>query len=287
MTAITKAALAQRIRYEANDHPWEDTGAAANATSTITGVTTAFWVKGDIGEFAADGDTFYTQSEAAGTITAVRSYNGSTGATHAAASRIFKNPRYTLTEINNAVEGVIQDLPFPQTYKAVLDSVTPAPTTTVWYDLAAPARRLIKVVQPFGPGDALLGFYGVRHAAPRVIFERNLPTAQVTSLAGLMFPDGFYHESNVVAVTYAAKITDTGTTSWDDLQEGDNITEAVVYGAVARLEAALEQKKPRKPRQDRETLRGASLYERKYQQALNRARQELRATVPLMGTRTV
>jgi hypothetical protein len=53
-----------------------------------------------------------------------------------------------------------------------------------------------------------------------------------------------------------------------------------VYGAVARLEGALENKKPRQPREDRETLRGASLAQRRYEESLNTAYQECLTTIP-------
>lgn len=281
--ALARGTLVQRIRYELGDHPWEDTGTAASGVSTITGVSTGDWAEGDIGEFVTDGDTFRVISEAGGTITATRSYDGSTGAAHTA-ERILKNPRYSFLEIVNAIEAVIQERLWPKAYKKVADTITPSPATTSWYDLAADAWGLIRVVQRYGTSDALLGFYGMRHVAPRVIFERNLPAVICNSTVGLKFPDGFYHGTNTVYVDYAAKITDTlSVTNYSDLSDGDAVVEAIIYGAVSHLEAALENRKPRKPRQDRETLRGASLYDRKFQEALNRTEIELRATIPLMS----
>lgn len=282
--SLSRTTLVQRVRWELGDRPWEDTGSAANATSTITGVSTGDWVEGDIGEFLEDGDTFWVRSETGGTITAQRSYDGSTGAAHTTA-RILKNPRYRFNEITNAIESVIQDQLWPKVWKKVGDTVTPAPTTTVWYDLAADARALISVNQRYGTGDARLMFYGLRHGNYRVIFERNLPTALVTSGVGLQFPDGFAHATNTVNVDYAAKITDTVVTSnYSDLTDGDAVVEAIIFGAISHLESALENRKPRKPRQDRETLRGAALYDRRFQDALNRAHIECMDTIPIMRT---
>jgi len=280
---LSQATLVQRIRYELGDRPWEDSACtAASAVSTITGATTGQWAKGDIGEFLEDGDTFLTISETGGTITAERSYWGSTGAAHST-KRVLKNPRYTFTEITNAISAVIQDMLWPKVWKKVADTITPDPGVTLWYDLAADARALIKVLQPYGPSDSFVGFYGVRHHAPRVIFERNLPTSIAASTVGVMFPNGFYHASNTVSIDYAAKITDTiATSSYSDLTDGDAVVEAVIYGAVSHLESALENRKPRKPRQDRETLRGAALYDRRFRDALNRANQECRDTIPQM-----
>ena len=287
MTAITRASLIQRVRHEvglfAGTPVWEDSScSAANATSTITGATTGFWVKGDVGEFITDGDLFLVISETGGTITATRSYNGSTGAAHTT-ERVLKNPRYTRVEILNAVEQVIQSLPYPRIYKVVADTITPDPTSTVWYDVAAAALDLVNVTQRYGTSDAKVGLYGMnrRSGVYQVEMQRNLPTGLVASGVGIRFGQ-FYHASNTVNVNYAARITDGGTTSYDDLEEGDALTEAVIYGAVAHLEGALENRKPRKPRQDRETLRGAARAENKYNELINTAEQQLRETVPLL-----
>ena len=100
----------------------------------------------------------------------------------------------------------------------------------------------------------------------------------------MRFPDGFYHATNTVNVDYAAKITDSVTTaSYDDLTADDAVVEAIIFGVVSHLEGALENSKPRQPRQDRETLRGASMYDRKFEDALQRANQELRDTIPIMA----
>ena len=286
MTAITKANIVQRIRYELGDRPWEDSSlSAASGSSTITGATTGFWVKGDIGEFADDGDTWLTISETGGTITATRSYWGSTGVAHTAI-RGYKNPRYGYTEILNAIEATIQGkLPFPRIYKLVADTITPDvsdATPTTWYDLAAAAVDLIDVRQLYGTNDTKQGFFGLRHSGKPVELRRNMTSTLVASGVGVRFPGGFYHPTNTVNVDYAAKITDAGTTSYTDLNEGDAVTEAVIYATCAHLEAALENRKPRRPRQDRETLRGASVYENLYQEAIHRAEQELLATIPRM-----
>jgi hypothetical protein len=281
--ALSQTTLVQRCRYELGDRPWEDAScSAANATSTITGATATFWEKGDIGEFITDGDTFLTISLAATTITATRSYWGSTGAAHTS-ERVLKNPRYTFTEITNAISAVIQgELLFPRIYKKTADTITPAATTTTWYDLAADALALIDVRQLYGTNDTKEGRFGERHDR-RVNLRRNMTTSLVTSGVGLRFPDGFFHASNTVNVDYAARITDAVSGgNYSDLTDGDSLVEAVIYGAVAHLEGALENRKPRKPRQDRETLRGAAYFRSKFDEAVNRASSQLRADSPLL-----
>src|SRR3972149_2660165 len=163
--SLAQSTLVQRIRYELGDRPWEDTGTASSGSSTITGASTGDWVEGDIGEFITDGDTFRTVSETGGEITATRSYWGTTGAAHGASSRILKNPRYAHVEIVNAISAVIQDKLWPLAWKKVADTITPNPTVTLWYDLAADARAIIRAIQLYGPrhhpqhapGEALLG----------------------------------------------------------------------------------------------------------------------------------
>ena len=282
MAAITQAALVNRVRLLLGNQPWEDSSlTAASASSTITGATTGFWVKGDIGEFVDDGDTFLVISETGGTITATRSYWGSTGAAHTNI-RVLKNPRYTFVEITNAISAVIQDQLWPKAWKKVGDTIAPSASDTTWYDLAADARGIIDARQLYGLNDKQEGIYGERHSIRQVELRRNMTSSLVSSTVGVRFPGGFYHPTNTVNIDYAAKITDTiATASYSDLADGEAVLEAIIYGVVSHLEGALENRKPRKPRHDRETLRGAALYDRRFQEALNRANTELRNTIPI------
>ena len=275
----------QRIRYELGDRPWEDSScSAASATSTITGATADFWAKGDTGEFLEDGDRFLTISLSGTTITATRSYDGSTGAAHTSA-RVLKNPRYAFNEITNAIEHVIQSRLWPLAYKSVADTITPAAATTVWYDLAATALGIIDARQLYGTSDTKEGRYGPerqRNGERQIVLRRNMTTGLVASGVGVRFPAGFFHATNTVNIDYAARITDSFTTpNYDDITDADPVIEAIIFGAVSHLEGGLEQRKPRQPRQDRETLRGAALYDRKFREALDRTQSYLRDTIPI------
>lgn len=280
MAAITRAVAVQRVRRMLGDFPWETTGSAASSSSVVVVADGTDWAEGDVGEFEDDGEQFWVKSISTNDLTCVRGYNGTTAATQAASSRILKNPRYGLIEIQNAIESVIQTLPYPRIYKVVADTVTPDPATTVWYDVAAPALDLVSVTQLYGTSDAKVGIYNQRRSYYQARLQRNLPTGLVASGVGIQFSQ-FFHPTNTVRVNYAARITDAGTTSYDDLEDASLVTEAVLYGAVAYLEASLENRKPRRPRHDRETLRGASLFDRKFKETLNLAEQELRETSPL------
>ena len=284
--SLSQATLVQRIRFEQRDLPHQYTGTLANAADTSCAVADSTqFVIGDVIEFLADGDTcLVTALPDATTLTVERSYYGSTATAHAGTAFV-KMPRHYFNEITNAISSVIQSRLWPLAWIEVADTITPAPTTTTWYDLAATARGLISVRQLYGTSDTKQGFYGTtRRYDRRVVIGRNMTTTLVASGIGLRFPDGFYHATNTVNVDYAAKITDSVTTaSYDDLTADDAVVEAIIFGVVSHLEGALENSKPRQPRQDRETLRGASMYDRKFEDALQRANQELRDTIPIMA----
>lgn len=286
--SLAQSTLVQRIRYELGDRPWETTGSAADATSVIAVAAGTDWVAGDVLEFPADGDTALVRSIASNDLTCVRSYWGSTGASHAASSRIYKNPRYTFMEITNAISSVINERLWPWVYKKVADTITPAPTTTVWYDLGTSGDVLgiISVRQLYGGSNEKQGFFTPsRRGAPRRFeVKRNMTTTLVTAGVGMRFPDGFYHNTNAVNVDFAAKITDTvATNAYSDFSAGEALVEAIIYGAVSHLEGALENRKPRQPRQDRETVRGAAMYEAKFSDALRRAEMELGVKYPIIA----
>jgi hypothetical protein len=203
MTAITQAALIQRIRYELGDHPWETTGSAASASSVVAVADGTDWAEGDIGEFEDDGEQFWVKSISTNDLTCVRGYNGTTAATQAASSRILKFPRYAYKEVINAIESTIQSLPYHKIWKKVGDTITPDASATVWYDLAADALDIIDARQLYSTSDTKEGRYGERHSSFPIILRRNMTTSLVASGVGVRFPAGFYHASNTVNIDYA------------------------------------------------------------------------------------
>src|SRR3990167_3683572 len=286
--ALSQATLVQRIRFEQRDLPHQYTGTLANAADTSCAVADSTqFVIGDVIEFLADGDTCLVPAlPDATTLTVERSYYGSTATAHAGTAFV-KMPRHYFNEITNAISSVIQSRLWPLAWIEVADTLTPPTSniTTTWTDLAATARGLISVRQLHGSGNVFEGRYGPsRRYERRGQIGRNMTTSLVASGIGLPFPDGFYHATNTVNVDYAAKITDAVSGgNYSDLTDGDAIVEAIIFGVVSHLEWALENSKPRQPRQDRETLRGASMYDRKFEDALQRAHQELRDTIPIMS----
>lgn len=285
--SFSQATLIDRIRFHLGDKPWETTGSASDATSTITVEEDEDWAKGDVGEFVEDGDTFRvrTPNAADNSLTAVRSYYGSTGASHDAGSRIFKNPKYGYNEITNAISTTIQAfLPWPRVYKVASDTITPS-TTTTWYDLASDVMGLINVYQLDDNTPTGRRHFGQHHQYNRVALDKHLPTSLVPSGIGLRFIDPLLDADNTVYITYAAKITDTVTTgNYTDFTDSNAVVEAVIFGSVALLQGSLELRKPRRAAAETNTLQAASYFNRVYHSALSQAEKELRQNSPLMHT---
>lgn len=282
--SLTQATLIQRIRWHLGDIPWETTGTTADATGDVTVADGDDWTEGDVGEFQSDGDTFLVRSKAGSDLVSVRSYYGSTGATHATTGRVLKNPKYKFSEIANSIAEVIEYmLPWPRFYKVTADTVTPDPANKVWYDLAADALALVRVHQLYGASNQRDMQYGAFHKSPRVTFKRGLPATLVASGVGVGFPDGFSHTTNTVFIDYAAKITSTiGTGAYSDFTAGDAIVSAIEYATVALLQGSLELRRLRHSAEDPDPLRGADVFNRLFVHAATAAEKELRQKNPLM-----
>jgi len=287
---LSRVTLIQRIRDILEDHPFETTGDAASGTSTITVADGTMWGPMNIGEFQEDGDTFLSRSVSGTTVTAVRSYEGTTGAFHAVGSRLWKDPDFRFSQIDNAVKTILRSL-WPHAWRKLDVSITPN-TTDQWFNGNADSIDVFQAVQRYGATNERIGFYTTKYWGRRtgrlVIMERNLPTALVTSGVGLRFPEGFYHSSNVVQVSTRARIRDSVTSgNYDDLVDG-TMAEAVVFGAVAHLLVGKEV--PRITQQDvrqgdRSVGPGARVaasgyYRALYQQTLSKLRRELEQEMP-------
>jgi hypothetical protein len=258
-------------------------GETASDTSDIEVADGTDWAQGDIGEFLGDGDTFYVRSVEGSELPSIRGYYGSTATAHSQ-QRILKNPRFHYSEITNAITSVINfELPWPRIYKVSFDTITPAASTTKWYDLASDAMGLVSVDQVGDQAPLDRQRYGSFHRWDRVRFERHLPAALCASGVGLMFPDGFLDPDNTVYVQYAAKITDNTTGGeYTDFTQDDAVVEAVCLGAVALLQSALELRKGPHDAQDTDNLRASSYFGQLYKKALASAEKEIHQRNPLM-----
>lgn len=113
--ATTQAALRQRIRNNVygqaqSDLPFTTTlnAAIANGTdATITVIDGTDWTEGDIGEIMETGEQFRVVSVATHVLTVLRSFNDTEGLAAADGGLLQKNPRFTIQQIDQGIDGVL------------------------------------------------------------------------------------------------------------------------------------------------------------------------------------
>ncbi len=285
--SILQASVVERVRFYLGDHAWEDIGDALDATSSVFVGNGDDWAKGDLGEFVEDGDTYRVQEVLGDELDSVRSYYGSTGAAHTGA-RILKNPKYHYSEITNAITSVINfELPWPRIYMVETaqidpDTVSHPVTADSWYALPSDALGLVNVSQISDQTPARKLEYGLLHTPWPIRFQRDLPLALVNTSVGVSF-ENFRDTDNTIYVTYARSITDTVSSGfYEDLDTGDAVVEAIVLGAVALLQSALELRKGRHDAQNTDNLRSGSYFGGLYKKALATAEKQIHKEHPLI-----
>lgn len=290
--ALAQSTLVQRVRRILGENPATQTATVADASDT-TGLTcddtTAFSV-GSILEWQDNGEQVVVKAITNATTFDVyaRGHNGTTAQAHSAVA-VYVDPQFAYAEITNSIERQIQSL-WPKAWKKVDDGITPDPTNDVWYDLAADAIDLIRVVQNYGT-PARIAFYGAKDSGLPVVLERGLPTGVVASGVGVTFPAGFADDANSVEIRYRAKLTTTQSTpgTYDDVEEG-LMAEAIVYGSAAKLvgykEAQLvtlkDASQGETPVGPSARLTASAWLEDNYRRCLNDLYDELMRTIPPM-----
>jgi len=229
--AVSVSDLIPRVRTFLDERPLVSTGTATNGTTTnITVTDNADWEVGAILEFQDNGEQCLVQSAAANPITVVRGWNGTTAAAHSSIT-VFRDPQYTYKNINERITSAVQRL-WPYAWKVSTKDITPDPTNKVWYDLDATFMDMVNAAQLYGATSENVGLFGEKGTGRAIVVAKNLPTALVTSGKGVKFPQGFFHASNTVKVTYRAVITGTS-----DIEDSGSlpVADAVIYGALAGL----------------------------------------------------
>lgn len=238
MPDLSSSDLVQRVRDLIYERPYETTSTTTDTGTTVAVVDGTRWEEGAIGEWqtgTVGGEQFYVRSVSVNNLTVQRGYAGTTAETHTSGDRVLKNPTYTYRQIKQSIEQTVLEL-WPYVYTAGTASITPAPSTTYWYDTNAALLGVISVTQLMSLTPEKVGRFGPRPilgASGRLYkIERNLPASLVTSTIGIAFPSGFYHDTNTVTLNYMKAVT--GTT---DIKDSGNlpVAECVVYGAVSRL----------------------------------------------------
>ncbi len=140
--AVTTASLRLRVKrlvYSARPslRPYQDkvlsaTHLAADTTLDVTDGTS--WVAGDIVEYS-DGEQSLVTGVAANVLTVQRGQFGTTAADQAQNTEITKNPRFSIQEIDDAIETVLADL-HPQVYAIETTSFGTVVAGQEWYPIS-------------------------------------------------------------------------------------------------------------------------------------------------------
>lgn len=312
--SLLKSTLVQRVRDILGDDPWTTvfTGNINASVTTVAVPDGTKWDEGDVLEFQDNGEQSFVRSVSVNNLTVIRGVNGSTAAAHdgsVTAIQITKlsgpsGAAFSYKKITDDIGLAITGL-YPYLWKKSTTTVTPAPTTTVWYNLNSAYLEPIQVSQLqsttpetvmfYGKGGGVMtaGWPSFRSISPLPFYiEKNLPTSLCASGVGIYFPRGLYHEVNNIQVDYLAKITTTETVAgtYDDINEGI-LAEVVAYGAAKRLVQKAEI--PNVTQSDN-TMGDASVgtgvrriaardLELTYTQLRNQYREELMATIPPAG----
>lgn len=295
--AISKATIVQRVRDVLGDNPW-----SVNFTQSITATQATIpvpdgtrWDEGAIFEFQDTGEQCWVASISGNTLTVYRGYNGTTKVAHdgsATPINCYRDPTFTFKTMVDSLQLIMQSN-FPYDYKKVEQSLSYS-TTKDWYDLNDEAMGLISVSQISSSTRPVLCVYGSRGSNHPVSFSRNLPSVVAPSGVGIRFPRGWFSMSMPIVVEYAAKIsTDLapGTTNYADVDEGVQ-SEMLVMGAAMRM--VMMSTIPRATQEDinmgdssvTPTARAqiASIFNAEFLRLRSVRWEELRRTMPLMGT---
>jgi hypothetical protein len=231
--AVSNTDLIPRVRRWLDERPFVDTGTAADSSTTsITVGDNADWAEGAIMEFQDNGEQCLVTSAAANPMTVVRGWNGTTAAAHSSI-KVYRDPQYTYQNILDAIDTAIDKL-FPYAYKVLTTTVTPAPTTTVWYDIAeSDFIDLVAVEQVYGATNQKVGVFGDKGSGKAVVLKRNMPASIApTDGIAVSFPYGFFDNTEDVTIKYRSWITGSG-----DVEDDGRlpVARAVVYGAASVL----------------------------------------------------
>jgi hypothetical protein len=224
-------ARVQRLAYSSLPflRPFRDAlKSGITSGTTVFGVTNEDdWDAGDILVFQDNGEecvVVSVTSDNTNQITVRRGAYGTIPTSHPAASEFEKNPRFTIREIDDAIEVTIQDL-WPQVFKLATGSFTFSPNT-YWY--------------PISDSDCLevltLYYEDPTYVSPRPLnswfFRRELDAAEFVEPQGIFLPSGQgINDGQTVFYTYKKRISDPS----ELLTRQERI---VILGAVAHLLAA-------------------------------------------------
>jgi len=229
----TQAVVRQRVKdylYGStyNQRPYEDvlnnSGDVGSSDTTITPTNSSNWGTGDILEFNTTGEQCLVTNKSGDVLTIVRGYNGTTAASVTDATLITKNPKFTISKIDNAISAIVDEL-YPEVY--VFSTGSGTISNTNWY-YALSDTGLKEVLSVYYPRTASMG-----NNEPATIntwkMNKHMATAAFSQGIGIsMWDYGELKNGDTFYYTFKKEIADV-----TDLY--DRQVELVVLGAVFKL----------------------------------------------------
>lgn len=216
--AVTQSSLRNRITrlvYSSRPalRPYTDkirTNAHNIGDTTLDVSDGTSWAADDLVEFE-DGEIASVTSVASNVLTVVRAQWGTTESNHAVGTGLTKNPRFSIQEIDDAIETVIYDL-YPQLYVLSTISFGTVIAGKYWYPIST--ANVYDVVGVFHEDVGSL--------IPRPImgwtYRQGLDATEFTNVAGLVFP-GYSGATVGTAMYIIVKKKITAATDLLDRQE--------------------------------------------------------------------
>jgi len=274
--AVTQAAIRSAVQLElysagVTERPYRTrlTAAILAADTTIPVIDGEAWSVDDTGEFA-DGEQFVVTAVAVNNLTVIRESGASD---QADAATVYKNPKISIKQIDEATEGVLEDLR-TDLWLLHTKTLTYDPTTQ-WYPFeAAGDTDIYKVLTVYYKPS------GQDHPSPVEYwrYQRETAVADFTATSGLILSSGLSLDTgdniHVVCRKRIAAITDLP----------DEYKRIVVIGVVYSLLGAADIRRIHDPgkRTDRTVQPGSEArtsiwYLREYIRRRDRAMADLAA----------
>lgn len=228
----TQAVARQRVKdylYGStyNQRPYEDlldnSGDVGASDTTVTVSNMSNWGVGDILEFNTTGEQCLVTNKHSH-LDVVRGYNGTTAASVTDATLVTKNPKFTISKIDNAISAIVDEL-YPEVYIFATGSGT-IDNTNWFYSLSDTGLK--EVLSVYYPRTASMG-----NNEPATIntwkMNKHMATAAFSQGIGIsMWDYGELKNGDTFYYTFKKEIADV-----TDLY--DRQVELVVLGAVFKL----------------------------------------------------
>lgn len=273
--------LVQRIRYELEDHPFEDkiTLSTTAIASTITVPDGTKWAKGvrlEWDDLSGEIDSVFG---VAGNVLTLR--RPPDAVAHAANSYVLRAPRFEYKQIVEAMNRVLHAEMWPYVWAVKTTRVTPVSGTNL-YSVPSDLIDLISVTQATNDTNQYSVYGGTGSGLPVSVLH-GLTETTFGSGQALYLPS-VASTSEEIFVIYRA------IPSLSDIEDG-MMADTLVYGACSRLVGSKATKRivgdatmGEQTTQSPDTLQVALWYEDQFRRARNGLNAYLMKTAPPMRT---